>query len=30
MAAIPVAAIPARHKNVNRADVCDQNFLEFS
>jgi 2-oxoisovalerate dehydrogenase E1 component len=21
--------IPARHKNVNRAEVCDQNFLEF-
>jgi len=21
--------IPARHRNVNRADVCDQNFLEF-
>ena len=29
MAANPVAAIPARHKNVNRAEVCDQNFLEF-
>jgi 2-oxoisovalerate dehydrogenase E1 component len=29
MAAIPVAAIPARHKNVNRAEVCDQNFAEF-
>jgi 2-oxoisovalerate dehydrogenase E1 component len=29
MAAIPVAAIPARHKNVNRAEVCDQNFIEF-
>ena len=23
------AAIPARHKNVNRAEVCDQNFVEF-
>ncbi|MEO7063689.1 MAG: thiamine pyrophosphate-dependent enzyme [Dokdonella sp.] len=22
-------AIPARHKNVNRAEVCDQNFTEF-
>jgi len=21
--------IPARHKNVNRAEVCDQNFAEF-
>src|SRR5690242_9716945 len=21
--------IPARHRNVNRAEVCDQNFLEF-
>ena len=21
--------IPARHKNVNRAEVCDQNFVEF-
>ncbi|MBZ0222098.1 MAG: MFS transporter [Dokdonella sp.] len=21
--------IPARHKNVNRAEVCDQNFIEF-
>src|SRR6185369_641839 len=21
--------IPARHKNVNRAEVCDQNFMEF-
>jgi len=21
--------IPARHKNVNRAEVCDQNFTEF-
>ena len=20
--------IPARHKNVNRAEVCDQNFVE--
>src|SRR5215467_9492260 len=29
MAAIPVAAIPSRHKNVNRAEVCDQNFIEF-
>ncbi|HWU51884.1 MAG TPA: thiamine pyrophosphate-dependent enzyme, partial [Tahibacter sp.] len=24
-----VAPIPARHKNVNRAEVCDQNFLEY-
>lgn len=24
-----VAPIPARQKNVNRAEVCDQNFLEF-
>jgi 2-oxoisovalerate dehydrogenase E1 component len=24
-----VNPIPARHKNVNRAEVCDQNFLEF-
>ena len=23
------APIPARHKNVNRAEVCDQNFIEF-
>ncbi len=22
--------IPARHKNVNRAEVCDQNFIEFA
>ncbi|MEO7431353.1 MAG: thiamine pyrophosphate-dependent enzyme [Dokdonella sp.] len=22
-------AIPARHRNVNRADVCDRNFIEF-
>jgi 2-oxoisovalerate dehydrogenase E1 component len=22
-------AIPARHRNVNRAEVCDQNFVEF-
>src|SRR5690349_466611 len=28
MAAIP-NPIPARHKNVNRAEVCDQNFVEF-
>jgi 2-oxoisovalerate dehydrogenase E1 component len=21
--------VPARHKNVNRAEVCDQNFIEF-
>ncbi len=21
--------IPARHKNVNRAEICDQNFIEF-
>jgi 2-oxoisovalerate dehydrogenase E1 component len=24
-----VAPVPARHKNVNRAEVCDQNFIEF-
>jgi 2-oxoisovalerate dehydrogenase E1 component len=24
-----VSPIPARHKNVNRAEVCDQNFIEF-
>ncbi len=24
-----VQPIPARHKNVNRAEVCDQNFKEF-
>ena len=24
-----VALIPARHKNVNRAEVCDQNFVEY-
>ena len=23
------ALIPARHKNVNRAEVCDRNFAEF-
>ncbi|MBS0567263.1 MAG: MFS transporter [Proteobacteria bacterium] len=23
------APIPARHKNVNRAEVCDANFIEF-
>ncbi|HVT31128.1 MAG TPA: transketolase C-terminal domain-containing protein [Rhodanobacteraceae bacterium] len=28
MAAIP-NPIPARHRNVNRAEVCDQNFVEF-
>ncbi len=28
MNAIPTS-IPARHKNVNRAEVCDQNFIEF-
>ncbi|GAA0710157.1 thiamine pyrophosphate-dependent enzyme [Dokdonella soli] len=28
MTAIP-NPIPARHKNVNRAEVCDQNFSEF-
>ena len=28
MNAIP-NPIPARHKNVNRAKVCDQNFIEF-
>ncbi len=26
---IESATIPARHRNVNRADVCDQNFIEF-
>src|SRR5688572_2561083 len=25
----PTAAIPARHRNVNRALVCDENFTEF-
>lgn len=24
-----VNPIPARHKNVNRAEVCDANFIEF-
>ena len=24
-----VNPVPARHKNVNRAEVCDQNFVEF-
>ncbi len=24
-----VAPIAARHKNVNRAEVCDRNFPEF-
>jgi 2-oxoisovalerate dehydrogenase E1 component len=28
MNAIPTP-IPARHRNVNRAEVCDQNFVEF-
>ena len=28
MNAIP-NSIPARHRNVNRAEVCDQNFIEF-
>jgi len=28
MNAIPTP-IPARHKNVNRAEVCDQNFAEY-
>jgi 2-oxoisovalerate dehydrogenase E1 component len=28
MAAIP-NPIPARHRNVNRAEVCDANFVEF-
>ncbi|MGH8123505.1 MAG: thiamine pyrophosphate-dependent enzyme, partial [Rudaea sp.] len=28
MIAIP-NPIPARHRNVNRAEVCDQNFIEF-
>ncbi|MEP6511020.1 MAG: thiamine pyrophosphate-dependent enzyme [Dokdonella sp.] len=26
---IAATPIPARHKNVNRAEVCDQNFSEF-
>ena len=26
---IEAAPIPARHRNVNRAEVCDQNFAEF-
>ncbi len=25
-----MSTIPARHKNVNRAEVCDQNFIEFA
>jgi len=25
----PVAAIAARHRGLNRAEICDQNFLEF-
>ncbi len=25
----PATPIPARHKNVNRAQVCDENFTEF-
>ncbi len=25
----PATLIPARHKNVNRAQVCDENFTEF-
>ena len=30
MNAIPNSKpIPARHRNVNRAEVCDQNFIEF-
>jgi 2-oxoisovalerate dehydrogenase E1 component len=29
MSAVPKPPIPARHKNVNRAQVCDENFLEF-
>jgi 2-oxoisovalerate dehydrogenase E1 component len=29
MNAIPTP-IPVRHKNVNRAEVCDQNFIEFA
>jgi 2-oxoisovalerate dehydrogenase E1 component len=28
MSAVPTL-IPARHKNVNRAQVCDENFVEF-
>ena len=28
MSAVP-SPIPARHKNVNRAPVCDENFVEF-
>ncbi|MDR3386199.1 MAG: thiamine pyrophosphate-dependent enzyme [Rudaea sp.] len=28
MNAIP-NPVPARHRNVNRAEVCDQNFIEF-
>ncbi len=27
--AMSAQPIPARHKNVNRAEVCDQNFIEF-
>jgi 2-oxoisovalerate dehydrogenase E1 component len=29
MSAVPSPPIPARHKNVNRAQVCDENFVEF-
>ena len=29
MSAVPSTPIPARHKNVNRAQVCDENFVEF-
>jgi 2-oxoisovalerate dehydrogenase E1 component len=29
MSAVPNTPIPARQKNVNRAQVCDENFIEF-
>lgn len=29
MSAVPTQPIPARQKNVNRAQVCDENFVEF-
>ena len=29
MSAVQKPSIPARHRNVNRAEVCDQNFVEF-
>ena len=29
MSAVPATLIPARQRNVNRAQVCDENFTEF-